>query len=377
MARQASLVAGSLGMALALVGCAGVGGSETSTEAETSSDSGGSSASADAQTVGISMPGVNAVRWQLEAAVMEEQFAELGYATITQFANDDPPTQVEQVEDMITNGVDALIVTAVDAKSLSGPLADAEAAGIEVLAYTRLLQDTDAVDYYSTFDYKQYGAASAQSIVDALGVSDGAAEPFNIEVVNGSATDSVAFDMWEGYLEVMQPYIDSGVVQVPSDQNDFDQSSILNWTGEGAQSRIENLVTAHYSDGTKLDAVWVPFDGMTRGVISGLKSSGYDPTSADWPILPGGDGEIDSIKAILAGEQYSSAWIDVITLAEGAVQLVDDVLQGNGWPDTGLTFDNGSKEVPTSLFPVVNVTKENVQEVLVDSGFYSAEDLGL
>jgi putative multiple sugar transport system substrate-binding protein len=333
--------------------------------------------------VGISFPGVQSVRWQIEGEVMTEKFKERGYDTTVQFANDDAPTQVQQLEDMITQGVDALIVVAVDAQSLGGPLEDAAASEIPILAYTRLLLDTDAVDYYTTFDYKAYGAASGTSILTALGIEDeegnptGEEGPFNIEIVNGSPTDSVAYDMWAGFEETLQPYVDEGVLQIPSGQTTFDQSSTLNWTGEGAQSRMENIITAEYSDGTKLDAVWVPFDGMTRGVIAALKSSGFQPGTDEWPILPGGDGELDSIKAILAGEQYSSAWIDVITLAESATTMVADLLDGGDWPEPDTTFDNNNKEVPTKLSPVVNVTKENVKEVLVDSNFYSAEELGL
>lgn len=345
------------------------------------SDSG--SEGGDGGTVGILMPGVQSVRWQIEAEVMTDEFEARGYDTVVQFANDDAPTQVQQLEDMITQGVDALIVTAVDGQSLGGPLADAKAAGIPILSYTRLLIDTDAVDYYTTFDFKAYGAASGDSILVALGIEDaegnptGEEGPFNIEVVNGSPTDSVAYDMWAGFEETLQPYVDSGVLKIPSGQNTFDESATLNWTGEGAQSRMENIITANYSDGTKLDAVWVPFDGMTRGVIAALKSSGFQPGTDEWPILPGGDGEIDSIKAILAGEQYSSAWTDVVTLAKGATAMVADVLDGGDWPAPDTSFDNNKLEVPTKLYPVVNVTKDNVEEVLVKSGYYSAEDLGL
>lgn len=334
-------------------------------------------------TVGILMPGVQSVRWQIEAETMTKGFEERGYDTAVQFANDDAPTQVQQMEDMITQGVNALIVVAVDVQSLGGPLADAKAADIPILSYTRLLSDTDAVDYYTTFDYKAYGAASGHSILSALGVEDadgnptGEKGPFSIEIVNGSPTDSVAYDMWAGYEETLQPYVDEGVLTIPSGQSTFDQSSTLNWTGEGAQSRMENIITSTYSDGTKLDAVWVPFDGMTRGVIAALKSSGIQPGTDAWPVLPGGDGELDSIKSILAGEQYSSAWIDVITLANGAVTIVSDVLDGGDWPEPDTTTDNNSVEVPTKLSPVVNVTKDNVQEVLVDSGFYTAQALGL
>ncbi len=344
---------------------------------------GGGEGDGDKGTIGILMPGVSSVRWQTEAAEMEKGFAERGYSTNVQFANDDAPTQVGQLEDMITVGVDALIVVAVDGKSLGAPLADAKASDIPILSYTRLLEDTDAVDYYTTFDFKEYGAWSGRAILEQLGIEDlegnelGATGPFNIEIVNGSPTDSVAYDMWAGYEESLQPYVDSGVLQIPSGQTTFDQSAITNWTGEGAQDRMENIITSEYSGGTKLDAVWVPFDGMTRGVISALQSSGFEAGTERWPILTGGDAEIDSVKAILAGEQYSTVFTDVVTLAGNAVDMVADVLEGGDWPEPDAMIDNGAIEVPSQFTPVSLVTAENVQEVLVDSGYYTAEELGI
>jgi putative multiple sugar transport system substrate-binding protein len=362
---------------LAMVGVAAV----ALTMGGCAADAGGSEDSAG--TVGILMPSTTNTRWQIEADAMTETLAERGFDTTVQFANDDAATQVGQLEDMITNGVSALVVVPVDGKSLGGPLADANALDIPVVSYTRLLQDTDGVDYYTTFDYTSYGALSATAILQALGIQDeagndtGETGPFNLEVVNGSSTDSVAYEMWDGYNDVLGSYLDSGVLTIPSGQDTFDQSATPNWNSERAQERMENIITSTYSDGRNPDAVWVPYDGLTRGVISALLASGFSPTGDRWPVLTGGDAEVDSVKAILAGEQYSTVFLDYKDLAVGTAEMVADVLEGGDFPSPDKVYDNGSIDVPAKLFALSLVRDDNVEEVLVDSGFYSAEEIGL
>ncbi|NIH85238.1 substrate-binding domain-containing protein [Amycolatopsis granulosa] len=344
---------------------------------------GGASGSGGSGTIGILMPSTTNARWQIEANQMTATLKERGYDTSVQFANDDAPTQVSQLEDMVTKGVKALIVVAVDGKALSGPLADAKASNIPVVAYTRLLQNTDAADFYTTFDYKKYGALSGTAILQRLGIQDkdgkdtGNKGPFNIEIVNGSPTDSVAYDMWEGYKATLQPYVDNGTLRVLSGQTTFDQSATLNWNPETAQRRMENIVTKTYSGGAKLDAVWVPYDGLTRGVISALTGSGFSPGSDRWPLLTGGDAEVDSVKAILAGQQYSTVYLDYKALAKGTADLVADKLEGKGFPKADTEYDNGTTKVPTKLFDLSLVRKDDVKPVLVDRGFYTADQIGL
>ncbi|GHF17074.1 sugar ABC transporter substrate-binding protein [Amycolatopsis deserti] len=353
-----------LALATALAGC---GGGE----------------SGDSGTIGILMPSTTNARWQIEADQMTATFKERGYDTSVQYANDDAPTQVSQLEDMVTKGVKALVVVAVDGKALGGPLADAKASNIPVVAYTRLLQQTDAVDFYTTFDYKKYGALSGTAILQGLGIQDadgkdtGKTGPFNIEIVNGSPIDSVAHDMWEGYRSTLQPYLDRGTLRVLSGQDTFDQSATLNWNPETAQKRMENIITKTYSGGAKLDAVWVPYDGLTRGVISALTSSGFSPGTDRWPLLTGGDAEVDSVKAILAGQQYSTVYLDYKTLAKGTAELVADQLDGKGFPAGDTEYDNGTTKVRTKLFDLSLVRDDDVKPVLVDRGFYTADQVGL
>lgn len=341
--------------------------------------------SSDKGLVGISMPTKDNERWIREANNMTDILTGEGYTTDIQFANNDVATQVSQVENMIAKGAKALVITAIDGEALSNVIDQAADQGIPVFAYTRLLSGSEGVSYYTTFDYYMYGKESALSIARGLGLLDasneptGATGPFNVELVAGSATDNVAIYMYDGFWDVFQEFVDKGIVKIQSGQTKFEQVATLNWDGQKAQSRMENIIASAYSDGQKINAVWVPYDGMTRGVISALQDAGYKPNAAGWPYLPGGDAEIDSIKAILAGEQFSTVFTDTRNLSETTAKLILEVLAGKE-PSITLdttTYNNGKKIVPAILIPVVNVTKDKVQSILVDSGFVTAEQIGL
>jgi putative multiple sugar transport system substrate-binding protein len=337
-----------------------------------------------AQTVGISMPTRDNERWIRESDKMTEVLKGSGYGTEVQFANNDVATQVNQIENLITKGVDALVICSVDGSALSSVLDEAKSKNIPVIAYTRLISGTDAVTYYTTFDYYKYGQVSAQAILQGLGVVDASGKatdkkgPFNVEYIGGSPTDNVARYQYNAAVDTFKPYIDSGVLKVGSGQTSFEQTATVNWDGGAAQSRMENILASTYTDGTQVNAVWVPYDGLTRGVISALQDAGYT-VGQNWPILPGGDAEIDSVKAILNGEQYSTAFTDYRGLAGATGKLVAELLHGDkptGKFDTE-TYNNGNKVVPTMLFDVINVKKDDVVPVLVDSGFYTKSQIGL
>lgn len=364
-------------LAVAAAGCLTLGISACSPGAGGDSDEKG--------FVGISMPTKDNERWIREATNMTEILAAEGYTTDIQFGGNDVATQVSQVENMIAKGAKALVITAIDGAALSNVIDEAESLGIPVFAYTRLLSGSTGVSYYTTFDYYMYGKESALSISRGLGLLDesneptGATGPFNVELVAGSATDNVAIYMYDGFWDVFGDFVDSGVVSIQSGQTEFEQVATLDWDGQKAQARMENIIASAYSDGQKINAVWVPYDGLTRGVISALQDAGYEPNTAGWPFLPGGDAEIDSIKAILAGEQYSTVFTDTRNLSETTAKMILEVLAGNE-PSVNLdttTYDNGKKIVPAILIPVVNVTKDTVQSTLVDSGFVTAEQIGL
>jgi len=328
----------------------------------------------DKGTIGISMPTKSSARWIADGDNMVKVFQEKGYATDLQYAEDDIPNQLAQIENMITKGAKVLVIAAIDGTTLSDALQQAHDAGIKVFAYDRLIRDTPNVDYYSTFDNFQVGVLQASYIVDALGLKDGKG-PFNIELFGGSPDDNNAYFFYNGAMSVLQPYIDSGKLVVQSGQTGMDKVSTLRWDGATAQARMDNLLSAFYSD-KRVDAVLSPYDGLSIGIISSLKGVGYGTPDMPMPVVTGQDAEIPSIKSILAGEQTSSVFKDTRELAKITADMVDAALAGEEVPvnDTK-TYDNGVKVVPSYLLKPVSVDKSNWEEVLVGSGYYTADQI--
>src|SRR5699024_3606259 len=216
------------------------------------------------------MPTKSSQRWVDDGNNMVEQLEELGYETDLQYAEDDVDKQIEQIENMIVKGAEVLVIASIDGTALTNVLQKANDQGIQVVAYDRLIMESEHVTYYATFDNFQVGVLQATYIEEALDVSneDG---PFNLEIFGGSPDDNNSYFFWDGAMSVLQPYIDEGKLVVQSDQTDFEQGATLRWDGSKAQERMDNLLSAHYSDET-LDAVYSPFDGISRGVISSLKA---------------------------------------------------------------------------------------------------------
>ncbi|WP_108397066.1 multiple monosaccharide ABC transporter substrate-binding protein [Devosia submarina] len=338
----------------------------------------GASASAFAQdkgTIGIAMPEQTTLRWNSDGAELKSALEAKGYTVDLQYAGDDIPNQLAQIENMITKGSKALIIAALDGTTLSAALEQAGAADIKVIAYDRLIRDTENVDYYTTFDNFQVGVLQANSILKGLGYPENKG-PFNIELFGGSPDDNNAFFFYDGAMSVLQPLIDEGVLVVKSGQMGMDTVGTLRWDGATAQARMDNLLSAFYSDGSQVDAVLAPNDGVARGILSSLKGIGYGSGDLDYPIISGQDAEIPSIKAIIAGEQYSTVYKDTRELARVTADLVDTVLEG-GEP-VGLdttTYENGVKTVPSLLLTPYEVDATNYKELVVDSGYIKESDL--
>jgi len=349
----------------------------------TGGDSG--SGGGDLGLIGVAMPTKSSERWIQDGDAVKAQLEEAGYTVDLQYAEDDIPTQVGQIENMITKGVVALIVASIDGTTLTNVLDDAKSADIPVIAYDRLLRDTDAVSYYATFDNYLVGQQQAWSMLNGLGLvdlegaplADAPAGPFNIEVFAGSADDNNATFFFNGAMDEIQPFIDSGVIVVGSGQTDFTSVATLRWDGAEAQNRMEDILTSTYSGADKVNAVLSPYDGISRGIISALESAGYT-TGDEWPIISGQDAEIDSVKAIVAGEQYATIFKDTRDLAAKAVEMTTAVLDGEEPEVNNETdYDNGSFVVPSYLLVPSIVVKDNIQTVLVDSGYWTAEEIGL
>ena len=379
---------------------------------------------ADKGTVGISMPTKSSARWISDGNSMVKAFEAKGYKTDLQYAEDDIPTQVSQVENMITKGAKALVIAAIDGTTLTDTLQKAKDAGIKVFSYDRLIRNSPNFDYYAAFDNFKVGVAQAGSIVDSLklatakgpfnielfagspddnnagfffngamsvlqpyidsgvlvvqslGLDAGKTGPFNLELFAGSPDDNNAGFFFNGAMSILQPYIDKGVLVVQSKQTAFpDQVGTLRWDGAAAQARMDNILATHYSD-KKVDAVLSPYDGISRGIIASLKQVGYYTASQPGPVVTGQDAELPSVKSILAGEQTSTVFKDTRLLAAQVAKMVNQLLSGQTVEvnDTK-TYDNGVQVVPSYLLPVVSVTKDNVTQALVDTGYYTADQL--
>ncbi|MBK7532132.1 MAG: sugar-binding protein [Piscinibacter sp.] len=326
-------------------------------------------AAQDKGAVGISMPTKSSARWIADGDNMVKVFKEKGYKTDLQYADDDIPNQLAQVENMITKGVKVLVIAAIDGTTLSGALQKAADKGVKVIAYDRLIRGSKNVDYYTTFDNFQVGVLQAGSIVDKLGLKAGKG-PFNIELFGGSPDDNNAFFFYDGAMSVLKPYIDSGKLVVRSKQMGMDKVGTLRWDGAVAQARMDNLLSAFYGK-EKVHAVLSPYDGLSIGILSSLKGVGYCTAAQPCPIVSGQDAEIPSVKSMLKGEQYSTVFKDTRDLAKVTANLVDAVLAGKQ-PEINdtKTYNNGVKVVPSYLLKPVAVDASNWKKVLIDSGYY-------
>jgi putative multiple sugar transport system substrate-binding protein len=376
VSRKLGLTAASAVLALTLAACGGEGAG--------SSSGGGDSDSGD-QSIGVSMPTQTSERWIADGNSVKEQLEDEGYTVELQYAGDDIPTQSQQVDQMITQGVDALIIAAIDGTALSSQLQAAADAGIPVISYDRLIRDSENVDFYVSFDNFAVGVAQANALLTGLGVKnddapDGTATgPFNVELFAGSLDDNNAHFFFDGAMSILQPLIDDGTLVVKSGQTDIEQVATLRWQQETAQKRMEDLLTGSYNDGTKVNGVLSPYDGLSRGIITALQNAGYGPTTdaaTPMPIVTGQDAEIASVKLIADGVQSSTIFKDTRLLAEQAVVAAKAFLEGDE-PEANDTdtYDNGKKVVPSYLLPVETVFKDDIQSVLVDSGYWTAEEV--
>ncbi|WP_051159170.1 multiple monosaccharide ABC transporter substrate-binding protein [Agromyces subbeticus] len=356
---------------LALAACSGGAGGD-------SGDGGG-----EGGLIGVAMPTKSSERWIQDGDAVKEQLEEQGFTVDLQYAEDDIPTQVSQIENMITKGAEALIIASIDGTTLTSVLQDAADADIPVIAYDRLIRDTENVNYYASFDNFVVGQQQAWSVLNGLGLAEldgtpieGApAGPFNIELFAGSLDDNNAFFFFDGAMDVLQPLIDDGTLVVKSGQTDIEQVATLRWDGETAQSRMEDILTADYSDGSTVNAVLSPYDGISRGIISALTDAGYT-VGEGWPVISGQDAELDSVKAINSGEQFATIFKDTRELASVAVDMAAAILNGEE-PEVNNTedYDNGVKVVPSFLLESQIVVKDNITEVLVDSGYWTEEEI--
>ena len=324
--------------------------------------------------VAVSMPTKSSARWIADGDNMVKYLKEKGYSTDLQYADDDIPNQLAQIENMVTKQPKVLVIAAIDGSTLSDVLKKAHDAGVKVIAYDRLIKGTANVDYYATFDNFQVGVLQAQSIVDKLGLKSGKG-PFNIELFGGSPDDNNAFFFYDGAMSVLNPYLKSGKLVVRSKQMGMDKVGTLRWDGAVAQARMDNLLSAFYGK-DKVNAVLSPYDGLSIGILSSLKGVGYCTPQQACPVVSGQDAEIPSVKSILRGEQYSTIFKDTRELAKVTVSMIDAMMSGKQ-PEINdtKTYNNGVKVVPSYLLKPLPVDASNWKQLLVDSGYYKESQI--
>ena len=321
--------------------------------------------------IGVAMPTQDLQRWNQDGENMKAQLEEKGYTVDLQFAGNDVQTQVSQIENMIANGDQLLVIASIEGDSLGTVLAQAKEAEIPVISYDRLIMNTDAVSYYATFDNYLVGKTQGQYIVDALDLEnqDG---PFNLEMVTGDLGDNNVNFFFGGAMDVLQPYIDEGKLVVPSGQMTKDEVATAGWDTATALSRFENILSSFYADGTNLDAVLASNDSTALGVVNALAAN----YTGEYPIITGQDCDIANVPHIVDGTQAMSVFKDTRTLASKVVEMVDAIMTGSEAPvnDTE-TYDNGTGIIPSFLCEPVAVTIDNYEEILIESGYYTEDQI--
>lgn len=327
--------------------------------------------------VGVSMPTKSLQRWNQDGSNMKKELSKAGYAVDLQFANNDIALQTSQIENMLTKGCKILVIASIDGSALKGVLDTAKRQGVKVIAYDRLIMNSDAISYYATFDNYKVGTLQGDYLVENLKLKSRTKDnPAYIEFFTGSPDDNNINFFFGGAMDVLQPYLDSGVLVCRSGQTSKAQCATLNWSTEAGQKRMENLIASqkYGPNGTKLDAVYSSNDSVANGITNALVAAGY--TAKNFPIITGQDCDITSVKNMIAGTQAMSVFKDTRTLASQVVKMVDAIAKGTNPPinDTK-TYDNGTGIIPSYLCEPVFGDKVNYKHLLLDSGYYTAKQL--
>jgi putative multiple sugar transport system substrate-binding protein len=340
--------------ALALTGC---GGGRTEAPAASGSASGAAAGFAKDSVIGVAMPQKTSENWVLAEKLFNDGLTKAGYKGTVQFANGGVTEQQNQITAMIEKGAKVLIVGAIDGSQLGTQLAAAKQAGITVIAYDRLLTNTQDVDYYVAFDNYKVGQLQGQALLDGLKARKGDKQKWNIELIAGSPDDSNAKVFFDGAMNILQPKIDDGTLTVLSKQTSFQQVVTQGWKAENAQKRMDTVLSGFYQK-ADLDGILSPNDTLARAAMAAV-----DAANKPLPVVTGQDSEVESVKSIMAGKQYSTIFKDTNKLVEHAIVMVND-LQAGKTPEVNDTksYNNGVKVVPSYLLPPVIVTKDNAAE---------------
>lgn len=323
-----------------------------------------------ADKIGVSFPTQSQPRWEKDGTYMKAMLEEARFEADLQYASNDAATQISQLEAMIASGCKVLIIAPVDSGALGSVLNKAKAQNIPVIAYDRLIMDTDAVSYYITYD--NYVAGTFQGkYIEALLDLENAAGPFNMEII-GNSEDNNSIYIYKGIMDVLKPYIDSGKLFFPSGQKDFEAVALPGISTDTAKARMDSLIAAYYASGTRLDAVACFSDAVALGVSNSLTAAGFEK----FPIITGQDCDIPNIKNIIAGKQTMSIIKDTSTPVDFTVTMVQDIMDGVQ-PEINdtTTFNNHAITVPSFLCCPAMVDVNNYEFMLVENGIYSEDQL--
>lgn len=359
----------------------GIGITACSSERASNGGSASGGAGGEGSLVGIAMPTKNLERWNRDGAHLEQLLKGLGYKTSLQYADNKQDQQNNQIQNMINDGAKVLVIASIDGTAMGPVLQQAADADVKVLAYDRLINGTDNVDYYATFDNYMVGKLQAEFIMqhkDEYANDDGS---INLEPFAGSPDDNNAKFFFAGAWDILAPELQKGTFQCPSGKapktsDGWASIGIQAWSAQTAQAEMENRLNSFYG-GKRVNVVLSPNDSLALGIQQALSGVGYKP-GKDWPLLTGMDGDLVNIQAVLQGKQTIDVWKDTRQLGKQVATMVDQILKGEEVEvnDTE-SYDNGNKVVPSFLIEPIVITKDNVEEKLVKSGFYTAEQLGL
>lgn len=379
MKKRILALALSASMALSLAACSGGDASGSGSGSGSNSNTG----STGAQKVGIAMPTQSLERWNRDGSYLDEQFKSAGYETILTYSDNDTNRQVNDIQNMIAEGVDLLVISAIDGEALNTVMNEAGEAGIPVIAYDRLIMNDNA-SYYVSFDNYTVGTLQGQYIVDALDLEN-AAGPFNIELTAGDPADNNAGYFFNGAMDVLKPYIDSGKLVVVSGQTDFDTVATAGWDSQTAMERAQNILASYYADGTQVDVWLCSNDSTALGVSQAIQS---DYAGSNQPIITGQDGDEANLKNLVDGLQSMTVYKAVaneavVTLDLGKAILSGATVDANLITDSGWEFEcsydtesyntSDGHNCPSFLLIPDVVTKDNMVEKLVDTGYYTQD----
>ena len=348
-------------MVLSLTAC---GGGRTEAPAEKPAENNAAAPEAAAgieagATIGVSLPWLGTQNWKEAEEMFKTELEAAGFKPLIQAADNKVPQQQQQIEAMIENGAKVIVVGPIDGTQLGAVLEQAKAAGIYVIGYDRLLENTTGVDGVVQFGSVKTGELQAQALLDGLKEMKGEG-PWNIELFGGGPADPNAPNFFKGAMSVLQPLIDDGTLTVVSGQMDFTQCATQDWDNSKAQARMDSLLSGFYSD-KEIHGVLSPNDGIARAIITSCEQAGQEI-----PAISGLDAENESVEWVWAGRQYSTVAKPTDALVAKTIEIIKSLQAGNGLPEGTVAVKNGKIDVPVYELPPTVVTKENVKEVFAN-----------